>query len=411
MNELKHVDDFLEQYGDRPASELDYLQHWKYIKRERKKGKWVYTYPDDKTGGKTSGVKDVAKNVVDKVKDKLGYDEKAKMEEAKKSLFETTSERVSMEKTAKFAREQTNKENKEQRSDWQDTANRWATDARKKNAGAAKDYANAKDAYSKTTLAKIENAINKGKQVIDKVADTIEDGKEKLSEEKKRRAQEKAEAKQNSELKPRIAELQKQLENFARNGNPIPELNLKTEASTFDEDMSIINPEYSRDPESLYNENCSYCTIAYDLRRRGYDVEAGSEIDANDDGYGDGMTPMTIAECYDGVTVDDFVSIDELAEKYGADYTLYEMAAATEKDMLSQGEGARGNLCVYWRQGGGHSVSWEVENGKVVIRDCQINRKMDLMEYAQLSKSWTYIRTDNLAPNKNVLQYVRNREG
>lgn len=31
-------------------SDLDELQHWKYIKRERKNGKWVYTYPNDKLG-------------------------------------------------------------------------------------------------------------------------------------------------------------------------------------------------------------------------------------------------------------------------------------------------------------------------------------------------------------------------
>ena len=30
----------------------DYLQHWKYIKRERKGNKWVYTYPNDKLGVK-----------------------------------------------------------------------------------------------------------------------------------------------------------------------------------------------------------------------------------------------------------------------------------------------------------------------------------------------------------------------
>lgn len=31
-------------------SNPDELRHWKYIKRERKNGKWVYTYPNDKLG-------------------------------------------------------------------------------------------------------------------------------------------------------------------------------------------------------------------------------------------------------------------------------------------------------------------------------------------------------------------------
>lgn len=32
----------------------DELKHWKYLKREKKGGKWVYTYPDDKAKNKTA---------------------------------------------------------------------------------------------------------------------------------------------------------------------------------------------------------------------------------------------------------------------------------------------------------------------------------------------------------------------
>lgn len=48
------------------------LCHWKYIKREKKNGKWVYTYPDGSRSAKVS----------DRVKDALGYDEKARLGEA-----------------------------------------------------------------------------------------------------------------------------------------------------------------------------------------------------------------------------------------------------------------------------------------------------------------------------------------
>ena len=50
----------------------DELMHFKYIKREKVNGKWVYTYPD---GSKSS-------KVGDRVKDVLGYDERARLGEA-----------------------------------------------------------------------------------------------------------------------------------------------------------------------------------------------------------------------------------------------------------------------------------------------------------------------------------------
>lgn len=43
----------------------DVLMHWKYIKRERKNGKWVYTYPDG------------SKHTVGRTLDTLGYHHKA----------------------------------------------------------------------------------------------------------------------------------------------------------------------------------------------------------------------------------------------------------------------------------------------------------------------------------------------
>lgn len=52
MNEKEYVESFLEHYGMGSAPDENYLQHWKYIKRERKNGKWVYTYPNDKLGVK-----------------------------------------------------------------------------------------------------------------------------------------------------------------------------------------------------------------------------------------------------------------------------------------------------------------------------------------------------------------------
>lgn len=404
MNGRKHVDNFLEHYGTSIAPDTDYLQHWKYIKRERKKGKWVYTYPDDKNG-KTGGVKDVAKNVATKVKDKLGLDEKANVEATRKELSKAASERAKAEKKSYEAYKKADKDGTVTEREYREMerADNAYYKTIEKSIEANRKYVEAKEKYSKTPIAKAEKAVEKGKSIATKIVDTFT---------KPAQIFKRDEAKQENnskEISPNVPETEREPKMPT---NPIPGLDLKTDETTRDEDMSIVNPEYSRDPENLYNENCAYCTLAYDLRRRGYDVEAGAEIDNDNDGHGDGMTPMEILECYENTSYDEnVVDVNDLAEKYNAAYTVESMTNAMEKDMLSQGEGARGHLCLYWAQGGGHDVIWEVENGKVVVRDCQTNEKLNLMDYTQYCNNFGYIRTDNLTPNDNCKKYVRNRRG
>ncbi len=64
------------------CSERD-LQHWKYIKREKVNGKWRYYYNEDSS--KKKGLKEV-------VKDKLGYDEKERWEEADNKVMKEHSD-------------------------------------------------------------------------------------------------------------------------------------------------------------------------------------------------------------------------------------------------------------------------------------------------------------------------------
>ena len=81
-----------------------------------------------------------------------------------------------------------------------------------------------------------------------------------------------------------------------------------------------------------------------------------------------------------------------------------------EENLKQYGEGARGHLGLYWKMGGGHDVIWEVENGEVVIRDCQINQVVELEDYLSRSSSYDYVRTDNLEPTEDILRTVRNRK-
>lgn len=144
-----------------------------------------------------------------------------------------------------------------------------------------------------------------------------------------------------------------------------------------------------------YSNNCAYCTLAYDMRQRGYDVEASSvsQTTAN--------TEDVIESWYEG---GEFTHTDSTDVK------------DIEKEILKNNEeGSRGQFCVYWAGGGGHSVSYEVKNGEVIIRDCQTNDEYKLRdfpgkEYLNPDQPPMYMRTDNLKPTKKALVGVKNKK-
>lgn len=190
---------------------------------------------------------------------------------------------------------------------------------------------------------------------------------------------------------------------------------IDTEQSN-DEHQKNVNPKFN-DKTYDYRMNCSFCTAAYDLRKRGYDVEAN---------------PISTVEAY---TIDDICSWYEGAKKvsnvdvrYAHDATVTSRDdVLSKKDLLlksleSNGEGARGHLAMYYFDGSGHDVVWEIENGKAVIRDCQTGKIAEFtdgyediifnMEGCEPSiiSGYDYVRVDNLEPTEEVLRTVKNRK-
>ena len=149
-------------------------------------------------------------------------------------------------------------------------------------------------------------------------------------------------------------------------------------------------------PSYGYTQNCAYCTLAYDMRQRGYNVEASS-------------------------VSQDTANTEEVIESWykGGEFTH---ASSTnpkdiEKEILENNpEGSRGQFCCFWSGGGGHSLVYEVKGGEVWIRDCQVGRKMKLKNY-NMSQYFTknrhyrpmFMRTDNLELTDRSLVGVKNR--
>lgn len=108
--------------------------------------------------------------------------------------------------------------------------------------------------------------------------------------------------------------------------------------------------------------NCFECTLAYEMRRRGYNVQANEVW---------GGFPAEVLHAFD---VKDAFAIDV---KTGLNFNLsYESRAKEcykqmEEQCLTYGDGARGMLGIYYPNGGGHAMSWVVENGEFKIIDNQ----------------------------------------
>lgn len=211
-------------------------------------------------------------------------------------------------------------------------------------------------------------------------------------------------------------------ENRVKNkvGADMSSLNKLSRPMDDDKDMEAVNREslheLSTDKESKddyppgcgfgYSNNCAYCTLAYEMRQRGYDVQASSVC------WDTENTVEEIASWY----IDKRTG-KETEAKYLTDRTtsLLSWKSEIEKGLLSDvdsSNNARGQFLVYWQGGGGHSIVYEVVNGDIQIRDCQINKKYTFDEWANeyslyITKVYS-IRTDNKTISDKALKGVRN---
>lgn len=175
----------------------------------------------------------------------------------------------------------------------------------------------------------------------------------------------------------------------------LPNLKRKTGVMTPKDDMAACNRQYSKG--GVYKNNCISCALAYDMRRRGYDVEA-MPIDTTS--AVNGSLPVQLG-FYKGEKLEAFEvpSDDEAAMKWFSDR------------ILKYGDGSRGLLRIRWKNGDGHAAIWEVSGDTVVIRDPQNNTVVDLSDYLRRAKTFYYFRTDNLELTDKVTEFVRNRNG
>lgn len=157
--------------------------------------------------------------------------------------------------------------------------------------------------------------------------------------------------------------------------------------------------------------NCTYCTTAAEMRRRGFDVVAGSSTSNVDIDKMMGWWKGSVMESVSGykITKPEDVALlngDRMLRKSMGKSDSSEIKTITQK-LLSYGEGARGNFLVSNGRSG-HSVEFEVRNGGVQIFDNQLRLSFNsLKDFFKASSNRpslsAWMRTDNLDPNLAIM--------
>ena len=323
------------------------------VKRETGKTKWRYFYDMDEYKAYLEGLKD---KTGDALKDL--YDGSFVEKLFSKSKTSVESMRKSMETGRKYVLNLFSKSKKKDSS--MDDYFKKKSEAKKKREAEAAAKKKAKEARRK---------------------EAAEEAKRDMARSKKAKSKKKS-----------LSEKIKDLVNPKSEAELCKDLKRKTKKQSAVEDQAAVNPYYDTQV-SAYRRNCIHCSATYEMRRRGYDVEAV--------GDNNGESFETVASWYKDEEV-----------KTKSNYSGKEKAAAKEieKEILKNGNGSRGQYIVNWSGGGAHSMVWEVENNEVIIRDCQTNKTHTVEEITERTKDTVYFRTDNLDLEEEILNSVKNKK-
>lgn len=177
---------------------------------------------------------------------------------------------------------------------------------------------------------------------------------------------------------------------------------------TPDEDQAVINPKYNSN-DLGYKTNCGNCSIAYDMRRRGFDVKAKRSTDLR------GLRVKDVLSCYTdpktGKSPTSGVSTwDDMPYRYSSKQKTEAIDSLVRQ--LSDSKRTNGIAYFAWAGTlGGHFVNWDITNSKLTIRDAQTNKKRDFKSDMDFCSGFLFVGTNDCEINDNVLKYVERRDG
>lgn len=199
-------------------------------------------------------------------------------------------------------------------------------------------------------------------------------------------------------------------------------LHKKTEKDTnnsVEDDMKQVNVGHKYNVDGTH-QNCVYCTMTLEMRRRGYDASANYSED--------GASGRKVAADmfknvkYKNVSASDEVSFDSKkmnfkiknsqADKMNYDNNVRlaqknkntKLAQKTMQALSNEKDGSRGCLFIQWGVGGGHAMNYEIKNGQVRILDSQTNKIYTGSKAEKMLASGYFVsfaRLDNLQCKNN----------
>jgi len=183
-----------------------------------------------------------------------------------------------------------------------------------------------------------------------------------------------------------------------------------------EENLKATNPRFMK--ETGYDHNCQFCTTAYEMRCRGYEVEAsgrmqgGSTDDLNQwyepDPEFDHNTEICDPEEAAAATTEYY--------RTGDTTRWAKQAQKLRQKMLKMPEGSRGDISVSWNPymaggAGRHSMHFEIQNGDVIVRCAQSGQTFTLEELMPKIVTCEYARLDNLDFEEKALDCVVDKGG
>lgn len=151
--------------------------------------------------------------------------------------------------------------------------------------------------------------------------------------------------------------------------------------------------------------NCAFCATAYELRRRGQNVQSQESLA--------GVDRDASKLAFIGLKKSDIHS--EATRKSGKTMHIgmtEDEFASMEKSILKDGDNSRGRMGVHWKASyeggdpnGGHAFNYEVKNGKFYIVDSQVGQVLsgkDAYGYMKNAINVEHYRTDNLKVNNRI---------
>lgn len=168
----------------------------------------------------------------------------------------------------------------------------------------------------------------------------------------------------------------KQLADREKNGT-IDEktgLYLKRGESTIADDAKKVNPAF-KDAYKNSKYNCALCTIAYEMRRRGYDVLAARSTR----GFTNSELQPMFKNWNKPIEYKGNPKIYIDPNTYRPRMTTLSKQDAQNfiDDVSKEGVGARGYMSVQWPGGGGHAIAYEVTPKGPAIIDAQTSKVYD----------------------------------